>query len=133
MGFEDCEDAIGFVAGVNDDGFMGGGIAEDGTVALQKAYGKDFVDQVCGHTGIIASNIAKQNSRARAVLFGEAARSWRVLSRRELWPDTAKQASLEKGESKLSHSQMVERAAWEEAERVCLDLTCTMPCWLVLV
>jgi hypothetical protein len=35
---------VGPIAGIDDDGFAGGFIAEDRAVALQGAGGKDFVD-----------------------------------------------------------------------------------------
>jgi hypothetical protein len=41
---EQGEDAGDVVAGVDDDGFAGGFIAEDGAVALEEAYGEGFED-----------------------------------------------------------------------------------------
>jgi len=41
---EESEDAGDVVAGVDDDGFAGGLVAEDGAVALEGADGEDFVD-----------------------------------------------------------------------------------------
>jgi len=41
---EEGEDAGDVVAGIDDDGFAGGFIAEDGAVALEGAYGKGFED-----------------------------------------------------------------------------------------
>ena len=41
---EDGLDAGDVVAGVDDDGFAGGFVAEDGAVALEEADGEDFVD-----------------------------------------------------------------------------------------
>ena len=41
---EEGEDAGDVVAGVDDDGFAGGLVAEDGAVALEGADGEDFVD-----------------------------------------------------------------------------------------
>ena len=41
---EDGLDAGDVVAGVDDDGFAGGLVAEDGAVALEEADGEDFVD-----------------------------------------------------------------------------------------
>src|SRR6266851_678125 len=41
---EEGEDAGDVVAGVDDDGFAGGFIAEDGAVALEEAYGEGFED-----------------------------------------------------------------------------------------
>jgi hypothetical protein len=41
---ENAEDAGDVVAGVDHYGFEGGLVAEDGTVALQGAYGEDLVD-----------------------------------------------------------------------------------------
>src|ERR1700730_521125 len=44
---EEGEDAGDVVAGVDDDGFAGGFIAEDGAVALEGAYGEGFEDHDC--------------------------------------------------------------------------------------
>jgi hypothetical protein len=41
---EEGEDAGDIVAGVYDDGFAGGFVAEDGAVALERAYGEGFED-----------------------------------------------------------------------------------------
>ncbi|MGA9875485.1 MAG: hypothetical protein WBQ21_06730, partial [Solirubrobacteraceae bacterium] len=41
---EQLDDAGDVVAGIDDDGFAGGFVAKDGTVALERAYDKDFVD-----------------------------------------------------------------------------------------
>jgi len=41
---EDGEDAVNFVAGVDHDGFVGGFVAQNGTVALQQADAENFVD-----------------------------------------------------------------------------------------
>ena len=38
------EDVFDFVTGVDDHGFVGGFVADDGAVALQRADGEDFVD-----------------------------------------------------------------------------------------
>ena len=38
------DDAGDVVAGIDDDGLAGGFVAEDGAVALERAYGEDFVD-----------------------------------------------------------------------------------------
>ncbi len=46
---EDFEDALDFVAGIDDQGFMRFGIAHDRAVALEHANGEDFVDQAFGH------------------------------------------------------------------------------------
>ena len=41
---EEGDDAGDVVAGIDDDGFAGGFVAEDGAVALEGADGEDFVD-----------------------------------------------------------------------------------------
>ena len=41
---EEGEDEGDVVAGVDDDGFVGGLVAEDGAVALERPDGDDFVD-----------------------------------------------------------------------------------------
>jgi hypothetical protein len=41
---EQGEDAGNVVTGIDDDGFAGGFVAEDGAVALERAYGKSFED-----------------------------------------------------------------------------------------
>jgi hypothetical protein len=41
---EEGEDAGDVVAWIDDDGFAGGFITEDGAVALEGAYGENFVD-----------------------------------------------------------------------------------------
>jgi hypothetical protein len=41
---EEHEDAGNVVSGIDDNGFAGGFIAEDGAVALEGAYGENFVD-----------------------------------------------------------------------------------------
>lgn len=46
--FEEGDDVGDVVAGVDDDGFAGGWVAEDGAVALEGAYGEDLVD----HAGL---------------------------------------------------------------------------------
>jgi hypothetical protein len=43
---EEAEDALDFVTGVDDDGFMSFGIADDGTVALEEANGDLDVDHL---------------------------------------------------------------------------------------
>ncbi len=43
---EDGRDAGDVVAGIDDDGFAGGLVAEDGAVALEGADGEDFVDHL---------------------------------------------------------------------------------------
>ena len=44
VSLEESEDAQNLVSGIDDDGFTGGLVAEDGAVALQRANGKDLVD-----------------------------------------------------------------------------------------
>ena len=44
---EQGEDTGDVVAGVDDDGFAGAFVTEDGAVAPERAYGKDFVDHRC--------------------------------------------------------------------------------------
>ena len=44
---EEGEDAGDVVAGVDDYGFVGGFVAEDGAVALEGAYGQGFEDHDC--------------------------------------------------------------------------------------
>jgi hypothetical protein len=44
--FKQGDDAGDLVAGIDDDGFVGGLVAEDGAVALEQADGEDFVDHV---------------------------------------------------------------------------------------
>ena len=41
---EQGQDSGDVVAGVDDDGFVGGFVSEDGAVALQRADGEDLVD-----------------------------------------------------------------------------------------
>jgi len=48
---DEGEDVFDVVAGVDDHGFVGGLVADDGAVALQRADGEDFVD----HGSIVAS------------------------------------------------------------------------------
>src|SRR5207253_5144377 len=48
---DEREHVVYVVAGVNDHGFAGVFIADDGAVALQRAYGQNFVD----HGFIVAS------------------------------------------------------------------------------
>lgn len=50
---EEGEDVGDVVAGVDDDGFAGGGVAEDGAVAAEEAYGEGFADEGggAGHGG----------------------------------------------------------------------------------
>jgi hypothetical protein len=38
------QNGFDFVAGIDDHGFAGGFVADDGAVALQRADGEDFVD-----------------------------------------------------------------------------------------
>ncbi len=46
MAIEDGLDAGDVVTGVDDDGFAGGFVAKDRAVALEEAYGEDFVDHL---------------------------------------------------------------------------------------
>lgn len=41
---ERADDAGDLVARVDDDGFAGGFVTQDGAVALEKTYGEDFVN-----------------------------------------------------------------------------------------
>ena len=52
---EDFQDAVDFVAGIDHHGLARGFVAEDGTVALQHAYGKDLVD----HKASILTNMGE--------------------------------------------------------------------------
>jgi hypothetical protein len=59
---EEGHDAGDVVAGVNDDCFVGGLVAEDGAVALEGTDGEDFVDhrELCALSGelrVIAKEI----------------------------------------------------------------------------
>jgi hypothetical protein len=47
------EDLVDVVAGVDDHGFVGGFVADDGAVALQRADGEDFVDHDFWDLGIL--------------------------------------------------------------------------------
>ena len=47
---DDSEQVFDVVAGIDDHGFAGGLVADDGAVALQRADGEDFVD----HGSIVA-------------------------------------------------------------------------------
>jgi hypothetical protein len=49
---EDGDDAGDLVAGVDDDGFEGDLVAQDGAVALQRADGEDFMDHGCKSKGL---------------------------------------------------------------------------------
>jgi hypothetical protein len=44
VALEDGLDAGDVVTGVDDDGFAGGLVTEDGAVALEEADGQDFMD-----------------------------------------------------------------------------------------
>jgi uncharacterized membrane protein len=52
---EDFQDAVNFVAGIDYHGLARGFVAEDRTVALQHAYGKDLVD----HKASILTNMGE--------------------------------------------------------------------------
>jgi hypothetical protein len=41
---DEGENVLDIIAGVDDHGFAGGFVADHGTIALQRADGKDFVD-----------------------------------------------------------------------------------------
>jgi hypothetical protein len=58
---EDGDDAGDLVAGVDDDGFERGLVAEDGAVALQGADGEDFMDHGCKTKGLrpIAADVVE--------------------------------------------------------------------------
>ena len=46
---EDFENALNFIPRVHHDGFVAGGIAQNGAVALQQADGDDFVNELFRH------------------------------------------------------------------------------------
>jgi hypothetical protein len=47
---EEIQDAIYFVAGIDDDGVAGFAVTQDRTVALEQSDGKNFVDEALRHT-----------------------------------------------------------------------------------
>lgn len=50
--FEELHDPRDVVAGIDDDGFVGGLVAQDGAVALERADYQDFVDHVSKSNGL---------------------------------------------------------------------------------
>jgi len=55
VALEDFQDAVDFVAGIDDDGVAGGFVAEDGAIALQDADGEDLMD----HKASILTNMGE--------------------------------------------------------------------------
>jgi len=55
MRAQNFQDALGFVAGIDDDGFASCRVAQNRAVTLQQSHRKDFVDEFCAHIGSIAS------------------------------------------------------------------------------
>ena len=51
VALQDGHDARDVIAGIDDDGFAGGLVTEDGAVALQRADGEDFVDHGASSAG----------------------------------------------------------------------------------
>ena len=62
---EEGQDAGDVVAGIDDDGFVGGLVAEDGAVALEGADGEDFVDHCHFRRGCWRVEVEKQVSPLR--------------------------------------------------------------------
>jgi len=78
MLLQDGDDAGDLFAGIDDDGFAGGLVSEDGAVALQEADDKDFVDQAGPPQGaeLVVPGEVKQDAQAWA-------RAWCVWSRKK--------------------------------------------------
>jgi hypothetical protein len=69
---EQGEDARDVLARVDDDGFAGGFVAEDGAVALERAYGEGFEDhrEFCALSGQLSVFSLWKNHRVDSIVVG---------------------------------------------------------------
>lgn len=71
VAFENFDDALDFISGIDDQRFTRLRIANDRAVALEHPYRKDFVDQVLAHLNEYSIGIAEDRFATMSVEKGQ--------------------------------------------------------------